>query len=285
MSISPINNLVNELSKLPGIGKKTAQRLAYFIIEMDEKDVKSLSHALVHAKENTHLCSVCFNLTDTDPCEICSNGNRDHSLICVVDTPKEVMAMEKAGRYNGVYHVLHGSISNSDTSLEESIALYAKAADLIQFCHQALQTAQVKVEEIEKKYGFLNTSIQDIKTDSLILAVKIRDAFSLDENEDKDYSWIHGTNDNNNLKSRTLGFWNLSSARANKIKYIIGINTSANNSVVSAYRVKGFETDGNRYGFFAEGQSYETLLELGLYKKSLSDLKFGSGSAIAYINK
>ncbi len=116
MSISPINNLVNELSKLPGIGKKTAQRLAYFIIEMDEKDVKSLSHALVHAKENTHLCSVCFNLTDTDPCEICSNGNRDHSLICVVDTPKEVMAMEKAGRYNGVYHVLHGSISNSDTA-------------------------------------------------------------------------------------------------------------------------------------------------------------------------
>lgn len=141
------------------------------------------------------------------------------------------------------------------------------------------------VEEIEKKYGFLNTSIQDIKTDSLILAVKIRDAFSLDENEDKDYSWIHGTNDNNNLKSRTLGFWNLSSARANKIKYIIGINTSANNSVVSAYRVKGFETDGNRYGFFAEGQSYEALIKLGLYKRALSDLKFGSGSAIAYINK
>ncbi|NLY20841.1 MAG: recombination protein RecR [Tissierellia bacterium] len=116
-SNSPINNLANQLSKLPGIGKKTAQRLTYHIIEMDEKDVRELSESIMEAKENTRFCSQCYNLTDTDPCEICSNANRDQSIICVVDNPKEVIAMEKAGRYNGLYHVLHGTVSSDNPNL------------------------------------------------------------------------------------------------------------------------------------------------------------------------
>ena len=116
-SNSPINNLANQLSKLPGIGKKTAQRLTYHIIEMDEKDVRELSESIMEAKENTRFCSQCYNLTDTDPCEICPNMNRDHSIICVVDNPKEVIAMEKAGRYNGLYHVLHGTVSSYNPNL------------------------------------------------------------------------------------------------------------------------------------------------------------------------
>lgn len=110
----PLNKLINELSRLPGIGGKTAQRLAFHILSMDEREAFELADAIRNAKESMTYCSVCGNLTDTDPCAICSDNNRDKSVICVVESPKDVVAMEKIREYRGYYHVLHGAISPMD---------------------------------------------------------------------------------------------------------------------------------------------------------------------------
>lgn len=110
----PLNKLINELSRLPGIGGKTAQRLAFHILSMDEKEVYELADAIRGAKETMTYCSICGNLTDTDPCSICSDESRDKSIICVVESPKDVAAMEKIREYRGYYHVLHGAISPMD---------------------------------------------------------------------------------------------------------------------------------------------------------------------------
>ena len=110
----PLNKLINELSRLPGIGGKTAQRLAFHILSMDNKEAFALADAIRDAKESMTYCSVCGNLTDTDPCIICSDENRDGSTICVVESPKDVAAMEKIREYKGYYHVLHGAISPMD---------------------------------------------------------------------------------------------------------------------------------------------------------------------------
>lgn len=110
----PLNKLITELSKLPGIGGKTAQRLAFHILSLTDNEAKSLAESIVTAKENLHYCSVCGNLTDQDPCLICSDANRDKSVICVVETPQDVMAMERIREYNGLYHILHGAISPAE---------------------------------------------------------------------------------------------------------------------------------------------------------------------------
>lgn len=110
----PLNKLINELSRLPGIGGKTAQRLAFHILSMDNKEAFALADAIRDAKESMTYCSVCGNLTDADPCIICSDENRDRSTICVVESPKDVAAMEKIREYKGYYHVLHGAISPMD---------------------------------------------------------------------------------------------------------------------------------------------------------------------------
>lgn len=110
----PLNRLINELSRLPGIGGKTAQRLAFHILSMDDADAMSLSDAIRDAKEHMKYCSVCGNLTDEDPCSICRDETRDESMICVVESPRDVIAMEKIKEYRGYYHVLHGAISPMD---------------------------------------------------------------------------------------------------------------------------------------------------------------------------
>ena len=110
----PLNKLINELSRLPGIGGKTAQRLAFHILSMDEKSAMELANAISDAKKSMTYCSVCGNLTDTDPCAICSDDSRDKSTICVVESPKDVVAMEMIREYRGYYHVLHGAISPMD---------------------------------------------------------------------------------------------------------------------------------------------------------------------------
>ena len=110
----PLNRLINELSKLPGIGGKTAQRLAFHILSMDKSQVEALAGSMTDAKEQMKYCSVCGNLTDQDPCSICQDESRDKSIICVVENPRDVMAMEKIREYNGQYHVLHGVISPMD---------------------------------------------------------------------------------------------------------------------------------------------------------------------------
>lgn len=119
----PLNKLINELSKLPGIGGKTAQRLAFHILSMDDKDAYALSDSIRYAKDSMKYCSVCGNLTDTDPCWICEDKSRDKSMICVVESPRDVVAMEKIKEYRGQYHVLHGAISPMDGIGPEDINL------------------------------------------------------------------------------------------------------------------------------------------------------------------
>lgn len=106
-----INKLIKQFEKLPGIGHKTAVRLAFYILESPKETAEEMARVLVEAKEKVKLCSKCYNITEKDPCEICSNTKRDETVICVVESVKDVMAMEKTHEFNGVYHVLHGSIS------------------------------------------------------------------------------------------------------------------------------------------------------------------------------
>lgn len=107
----PITKLIDSFTKLPGIGPKTAARLAFFVLEMEEDDVLDFAKSLVNAKRELTHCSTCGHITDQDPCSICSDESRDGSVICVVQDPKDVIAMEKMKDFQGKYHVLHGTIS------------------------------------------------------------------------------------------------------------------------------------------------------------------------------
>lgn len=107
----PINNLISELAALPGIGEKSAQRLAFHLINMPAGKVNRLAGTIMEAKQKVRYCSECFTLTDNEICPVCSNERRDHSLIMVVENPRDLAAYEKTGKYQGVYHVLHGAIS------------------------------------------------------------------------------------------------------------------------------------------------------------------------------
>ncbi len=109
-----VERLVNHLSQLPGIGRKTAQRLALHILRLPRADVEALSAALTDVKEKVRYCSICCNITEDDPCIICSSPKRDRSLICVVEEPSDVLALEKTNEYKGLYHVLGGSLSPLD---------------------------------------------------------------------------------------------------------------------------------------------------------------------------
>lgn len=119
----PISKLIDGFMKLPGIGPKTASRLAFFVLGMKEEDVSQLAQALMNAKRNLIYCSVCQNITDVDPCRICGDGSRDRSIICVVQDPKDLIAMERTREYNGQYHVLHGAISPMDGIGPEDIRI------------------------------------------------------------------------------------------------------------------------------------------------------------------
>ena len=107
----PIDRLIEALTRLPGIGKKTASRLAFHILRSSLADAQELARSILDVKEKIRLCSVCFNLTDDDPCQICQNPNRSSEILCVVEGPNDLMAIENTGEYGGMYHVLHGTIS------------------------------------------------------------------------------------------------------------------------------------------------------------------------------
>jgi recombination protein RecR len=107
----PMSRLIDELKKLPGIGSKTAQRLAFHILRSSDDDAEALSSAVRDVKASLRLCSVCNNITDVDPCVYCTSATRNQRLICVVEEPTNIAAIEKTKHFNGVYHVLHGSIS------------------------------------------------------------------------------------------------------------------------------------------------------------------------------
>lgn len=132
-----INNLIEELSQLPGIGSKSAQRLAFHILNMPEERVQRLSSVLLHARQNVRCCRECFTLSDSDVCPICANQKRDKRTIMVVEDTKDLIAYEKTGQYEGVYHVLHGAINPSLGITPSDIKL-----------KELLQRLQAEVDEV-----------------------------------------------------------------------------------------------------------------------------------------
>ena len=111
---TPVVRLIEEFHKLPGIGPKSAQRLTYYLLRAPREEAQALAQAILEVKEKIVFCSVCQNVTDSDPCLICANTQRDSSLICVVEEPLDILALERTGSYNGIYHVLHGVLSPMD---------------------------------------------------------------------------------------------------------------------------------------------------------------------------
>lgn len=106
-----IEKLIESFEKLPSIGHKTAQRLAFYMLDISNEEAEEFTNSIINAKKNLHFCSKCFNISDTDPCNICSNPKRNENVICVVEDVRDVIAMERTHEYDGVYHVLHGTIS------------------------------------------------------------------------------------------------------------------------------------------------------------------------------
>lgn len=139
ITAEPVSRLINEFSRLPGIGPKSAARLAYFVLRGSEHEARSLAEAIIDVKERIGLCSECFNLSDRDPCPICSDPERDRSLICVVEEPLDVIALDRTGEYRGHYHVLHGAISPVDGVGPDQIRIH----ELIERVRNADQLAEV----------------------------------------------------------------------------------------------------------------------------------------------
>jgi len=107
----PITALIESFEKLPGIGPRTAQRLTYYLLHVPQADLESFAESLTHLKKDTVLCSICKNVAEADPCPICADKSRNHTLIMVIEQPLDILAFEKTGKYNGVYHCLHGAIN------------------------------------------------------------------------------------------------------------------------------------------------------------------------------
>jgi len=109
-----VSRLIQELNKLPGIGPKSAQRIAYYLLRADEGGNQALAETILQVKQKTRLCSVCLNISETDICELCASDSRDRSKICIVEMPQDILALEHTRKYNGLYHVLHGALSPGD---------------------------------------------------------------------------------------------------------------------------------------------------------------------------
>ena len=136
----PICDLIEAFEKLPGIGPKTAARLTFYLLHVPQEQLEEFSDAAKNLKLKTILCSLCFNVAETDPCSICIDQNRDKSIICVVEQPLDILALEKAGNYKGVYHVLHGAISPLDNIGPDEI----KINELI----QRIRNSQLVIKEL-----------------------------------------------------------------------------------------------------------------------------------------
>jgi recombination protein RecR len=114
LTAEPVTRLIDELGRLPGIGPKSASRLAYFLLRAPREQALSLAEAVLELKERVVLCSICFNITESDPCALCLDASRDRGVICVVEEPLDALALERTGEYRGLYHILHGAISPVD---------------------------------------------------------------------------------------------------------------------------------------------------------------------------
>jgi recombination protein RecR len=118
-----LSRLIGELNRLPGVGPKSAQRLAYHLLRAPEEQSRQLADAILAVKQKTRLCSICCNITDTDPCPICANEQRDRSQVCIVEQPQDILALEHVKMYHGLYHVLHGAISPTEGVGTEEIRI------------------------------------------------------------------------------------------------------------------------------------------------------------------
>ena len=121
-----INNLIQEFNKLPGIGPKSAQRIVFYLLRSGDEQSKLLAEAILFLKRKITLCSTCCNVTESDPCAICRSDKRDHSQICIVEQPQDILALEHTGIYQGMYHVLHGAISPTEGVGTEDIRVRAR---------------------------------------------------------------------------------------------------------------------------------------------------------------
>jgi len=137
---APVSDLIDALTKLPGIGPKTATRLAYFLLRSDPAIALDLASALQELKVRTVFCSICQNIADSDPCPLCANSQRDHGLICIVEEPLDVQAIERTREFNGVYHVLHGAISPVEGVGPEQL----KIGELLSRVHQSDSSAPIR---------------------------------------------------------------------------------------------------------------------------------------------
>jgi recombination protein RecR len=132
--VEPVSKLIDEFSRLPGIGPKTASRLVFYLLRAPEEQAQSLAEALRELRERIRFCSVCFNITEEDPCAVCTDEERDRSIICVVEEPLDVVAIERTRDYHGLYHVLHGTIAPvegvgpDDLRIAELLSRLAKAS-------------------------------------------------------------------------------------------------------------------------------------------------------------
>lgn len=138
--------LIEEFERLPGIGKKSAVRLAFYVMNMDKSKAERFSNAIIEAHEKVHLCPVCQNLTQEEMCPVCRSAKRDRSVICVVEGPKDIIAMEKTHEYNGLYHCLHGVISPMDNIGPEDIKLKELMARLKEDVKEIILATNLTVE-------------------------------------------------------------------------------------------------------------------------------------------
>src|SRR5438874_6299642 len=155
MLAEPIARLIEEFGKLPGVGPKTAQRLTFYLLRQPADEAHSLAEAIADVKEKIVLCGTCFNLSASDPCQICTDAGRDRSRICVVEEPLDILALEKIGIYKGLYHVLHGSFSPMEGILEDDLRI----RELVQ---------RVQSGEVEEVILATNATVEGEATANLV---------------------------------------------------------------------------------------------------------------------
>jgi len=167
----PVKNLIEAFERLPGVGPKTAQRLTFYLLHVPQEMLDSFASALQNLKKNTVLCSICFNVSEKDPCHICSSASRDHSTICVVEEPLDVLAFEKNGIYKGVYHVLHGAISPLNNIGPDEL----KIGELLARLHPADSAGFGVVKEII----LATNSNMEGEATAMYIAKELRDEFKV----------------------------------------------------------------------------------------------------------
>lgn len=167
--VTPLQNLIEEFEKLPGIGSKTARRLAYYVINLPKEKTDKFARAIVEAKEKIKYCSICQNFSEDDVCSLCKSDERDKSVICVVESPKDVLSMERTHEFKGLYHVLHGTISPmdgvgpDDIKIKELMARIAtgEVKELIMATNPNIEgeTTAMYISKLAKPFGVKVTRI------------------------------------------------------------------------------------------------------------------------------